>query len=37
MQTAEKNRRGRLHGKLQQEVDAHIEWLQERIRQIDAA
>jgi len=35
MQTAEKNRRGWLHGKLQQEVDAHIEWLQERIRQID--
>lgn len=35
MQTAEKNRRGRLQGKLQQEVDAHIEWLQERIRQID--
>ncbi|ASC73093.1 Insertion element IS116 uncharacterized 44.8 kDa protein [Halomicronema hongdechloris C2206] len=36
MLSAEKNRRRQLQGPLREDVEAHIEWLQERIRQLDA-
>lgn len=35
MLTAEKNRRKRLSGPARDEVDAHIDWLRERIKQLD--
>jgi len=35
MLTAEKNRRSKLQGKMQQDIDAYLEWLQERIQQLD--
>jgi transposase len=35
MLTAEKNRRGSLRGKMRQNVDEHVEWLEKRIRELD--
>ncbi|MBD1846878.1 transposase [Cyanobacteria bacterium FACHB-63] len=35
MLTAEKNRQSSLRGKMRQNVDEHVEWLEKRIRQLD--
>lgn len=35
MLTAEKNRQGKMRGKMRQNIDAHLEWLEERIRALD--
>lgn len=35
MLTAEKNRQSSLRGKMRQDVDSHLEWLAERIRELD--
>ncbi|NJO43393.1 MAG: IS110 family transposase [Cyanobacteria bacterium RU_5_0] len=35
MLTAEKNRRTKMQGKMQQSIDAHLEWLEERIGELD--
>lgn len=35
MLTAEKNRRGKLQGKMRQNVDEHVEWLQEQIQELE--
>ena len=35
MLTAEKNRQGSLRGKMRQNVDEHVEWLEKRIRELD--
>jgi transposase len=35
MLTAEKNRRPKMQGKMRQNIDAHLEWLQERIQELD--
>jgi len=35
MLTAEKNRQGKMRGKMRQNIDAHLEWLEERIRELD--
>lgn len=35
MLTAEKNRQSSLRGKMRQNVDEHVEWLDKRIRQLD--
>jgi transposase len=35
MLTAEKNRRGKLQGKMRQNVDEHVEWLQEQIQGLE--
>ena len=37
MMTSERNRSASLRGQAQTDVEAHLEWLQERIRQLDAA
>ncbi|NJO79338.1 MAG: IS110 family transposase [Cyanobacteria bacterium RM1_2_2] len=36
MLTAEKNRQSKMRGKMQQNIDAHIEWLEQRIRELDS-
>lgn len=36
MVTAEKNRRAKMRGKMQQNIDAHLKWLEERIRELDS-
>lgn len=35
MLSAEKNRQSRMQGKMRQDVDAHVKWLEERIQQLD--
>jgi transposase len=35
MLSAEKNRQGRMRGKMRQNIDAHLEWLEERIAELD--
>lgn len=35
MLTAEKNRQGKMRGKMRQNIGAHLEWLEERIRELD--
>lgn len=35
MLTAEKNRRSKMQGRMRQNIDAHLEWLQERIQELD--
>jgi transposase len=35
MLTAEKNRQSKMRGKMRQNIDAHLEWLEERIRELD--
>lgn len=35
MVTAEKNRRSKMQGKMRQNIDVHLEWLQERIQELD--
>ena len=35
MLTAEKNRKSSLRGKMRQDVDAHLKWLESRIRELD--
>jgi transposase len=36
MLTAEKNRQSKMRGKMRQNIDAHIEWLEQRIRELDS-
>lgn len=36
MLTAEKNRRAKMHAKMRQSIDAHLEWLEERIQELDS-
>lgn len=35
MATAEKNRQGKMRGKMRQNVEAHLEWLENQIRELD--
>jgi transposase len=35
MLTAGKNRQGKMRGKMRQNIDVHLEWLEERIRELD--